>query len=74
MSNYKRIASLKTADDFASYIETAGVKLQFDPSFNTGRIRRWDGLINSTASRSAIDSAFCRWKVGTGPKTASRPS
>ncbi|HEU0179797.1 MAG TPA: NADH:flavin oxidoreductase [Blastocatellia bacterium] len=36
MSNYKRIASLKTADDFASYIETAGVKLQFDRELQHG--------------------------------------
>jgi hypothetical protein len=36
MSNYKRIASLKTADDFANYIEMAGVKLQFDRELQHG--------------------------------------
>jgi 2,4-dienoyl-CoA reductase-like NADH-dependent reductase (Old Yellow Enzyme family) len=36
MSKYKRIASLKTADDFANYIETAGVNLQFDRELQHG--------------------------------------
>jgi hypothetical protein len=36
MSNYKRIASLKTADDFENYIETVGVKLQFDREIKHG--------------------------------------
>src|SRR5262244_2988399 len=34
--NYKRIASLKTADDFANYIETTGVNLQFDRELQHG--------------------------------------
>ncbi|HEY6403329.1 MAG TPA: NADH:flavin oxidoreductase, partial [Blastocatellia bacterium] len=36
MSKYKRIASLKTADDFANYIVTAGVNLQFDRDLQHG--------------------------------------
>ena len=36
MSKYKRIASLKTADDFANYIEIAGVNLQFDRELQHG--------------------------------------
>jgi 2,4-dienoyl-CoA reductase-like NADH-dependent reductase (Old Yellow Enzyme family) len=36
MSNYKRIASLKTAEDFANYIETVGVNLQFDRELQHG--------------------------------------
>ncbi|HEY7180200.1 MAG TPA: NADH:flavin oxidoreductase, partial [Blastocatellia bacterium] len=36
MSKYKRIASLKNADDFANYIETAGVDLQFDRELQHG--------------------------------------
>lgn len=34
--NYKRIASLKTADDFASYIERLGIELQFDRELQHG--------------------------------------
>jgi len=50
MSNYKRIASLKTADDFAKYIETVGVNLQFDrelqhgPDSPLGRPYQLDGF------------------------------
>jgi 2,4-dienoyl-CoA reductase-like NADH-dependent reductase (Old Yellow Enzyme family) len=50
MSNYKRIASLKTADDFANYIETVGVNLQFDrelqhgPDSPLGRPYQLDGF------------------------------
>jgi NADPH2 dehydrogenase len=50
MSNYKRIASLKTADDFANYIETVGVDLQFDrelqhgPDSPLGRPYQLDGF------------------------------
>ncbi len=34
--NIKRIASLKTADDFAKYLETIGVALGFDRELETG--------------------------------------
>jgi len=34
--NYKRIASLKTADDFSNYIERLGVELQFDRELQHG--------------------------------------
>jgi 2,4-dienoyl-CoA reductase-like NADH-dependent reductase (Old Yellow Enzyme family) len=50
MPNYKRIASLKTADDFANYIETVGVNLQFDrelqhgPDSPLGRPYQLDGF------------------------------
>jgi NADPH2 dehydrogenase len=50
MSNYKRIASLKTADGFANYIETVGVNLQFDrelqhgPDSPLGRPYQLDGF------------------------------
>src|SRR5215813_516916 len=50
MSNYKRIASLKTADDFANYIKTVGVNLQFDrelqhgPDSPLGRPYQLDGF------------------------------
>ena len=50
MSNYKRIASLKTADGFANYVETVGVNLQFDrelqhgPDSPLGRPYQLDGF------------------------------
>ena len=34
--NYKRIASLKTADDFSNYMERLGVELQFDRELQHG--------------------------------------
>jgi 2,4-dienoyl-CoA reductase-like NADH-dependent reductase (Old Yellow Enzyme family) len=34
--NYKRIASLKTADDFSNYIERLGIELQFDRELQPG--------------------------------------
>ncbi len=34
--NYKRIASLKTADDFASHLEQLGIDLRFDRELQTG--------------------------------------
>lgn len=35
-TNYKRIASLKTADDFASYLSLLGLDLQFDRDLQSG--------------------------------------
>jgi 2,4-dienoyl-CoA reductase-like NADH-dependent reductase (Old Yellow Enzyme family) len=35
-TNYKRIASLKTADDFAGYVERLGVELNFDRELQSG--------------------------------------
>jgi 2,4-dienoyl-CoA reductase-like NADH-dependent reductase (Old Yellow Enzyme family) len=35
-SNYRRIASLKSADDFANYIQRLGVELHFDRELQTG--------------------------------------
>ncbi|MGH9854025.1 MAG: NADH:flavin oxidoreductase, partial [Blastocatellia bacterium] len=35
-SNYRRIASLKSADDFANYIQQLGIELHFDHELQTG--------------------------------------
>jgi 2,4-dienoyl-CoA reductase-like NADH-dependent reductase (Old Yellow Enzyme family) len=34
--NYRRIASLKTADEFAAYLQTVGANLSFDRELHTG--------------------------------------
>lgn len=35
-SNYRRVAALKTADDFAHYIQQLGIELSFDSELQTG--------------------------------------
>jgi 2,4-dienoyl-CoA reductase-like NADH-dependent reductase (Old Yellow Enzyme family) len=35
-TNYRRVASLKTADDFASYLDQLGVELNFDRELQSG--------------------------------------
>ncbi len=55
--NYKRIASLKTADDFSNYIEKLGIELQFDRELQhgaespLGRLYQLDGY--------SIGNRFC---------------
>ena len=72
---YRRVASFKTADDFAAYLAQSRIDIAFDAAIESGPgspleqpYRLPDGF--TIGNRFCV----CRWRVGTEPPTAARRS
>ncbi len=71
---FPRIASLKTYEDFVGRVAELGIDLPCDRDVLQGRpVSLWHNHWRLTVLRSAIVSAFCRWKAGMEQKTESQP-
>ena len=71
MTAYRRVAQLKTADDFRAHLAALGIDMPFDEElFHGPDAPLAQPCCRGRMRRSAIASPFCRWRAGTARATA----
>ena len=64
---YRRVATLKTIDNFAAYLASLGINLGFDREILSGPDSPLGQNSRPMGSPSAIGFRFFQWKDGTEP-------